>query len=247
MMKKFILILAVLFVWGNGAWADICYDIDEQTSARAVKIIRQQKEIYSYCSLCDEAKPVIIPVQNIVKGSPVSVNNTELDLAHTYYKDNAKFINLGVAAGCIKAGEYNIAAELADLPVKQTAEIDYHQISRQQAQDIFDKCSNTAKSEKSSIPEIEKQNQKIVDCLAEAIKAEIKKGFSDSQQVKMISYLEQVRKFVFNFYYGISAESKYCSGECRILPSIQPYADEGKVLSDILERLLYINNAKDGD
>ena len=114
MMKKFILILAVLFVWGNGAWADICYDIDEQTSARAVKIIRQQKEIYSYCSLCDEAKPVIIPVQNIVKGSPVSVNNTELDLAHTYYKDNAKFINLGVAAGCIKAGEYNIAAESAE-------------------------------------------------------------------------------------------------------------------------------------
>ena len=84
-MKKFILILAVLFVWGNGAWADICYDIDEQTSARAVKIIRQQKE------------------------------------------------------------------------------------------------------------------------------------------------------------------SKYCSGECRILPSIQPYADEGKVLSDMLERLIYMNNVKDGD
>lgn len=102
-MRKFILILVVPFVCGNGALADVCYDIDEQTSARAVKIIRQQKEIYSYCSLCDEAKPVIIPVQNIVKGSPVSVNNTELDLAHTYYKDNAKFINLGVAAGCIKA------------------------------------------------------------------------------------------------------------------------------------------------
>ena len=32
-MRKFILILAVLLVCGNGAWADVCYDIDEQTSA----------------------------------------------------------------------------------------------------------------------------------------------------------------------------------------------------------------------
>ena len=109
-MKKFILILAVLFVCGNGARADICYDIDEQISAKAVKIIQQQREIYEYCSLCDETKPLIIPVQNVVKGSPVSVNNKELDLAHTYYKNNGKFINLGVASGCIKAGEYNIAA-----------------------------------------------------------------------------------------------------------------------------------------
>ena len=133
------------------------------------------------------------------------------------------------------------------MPDKQPDEIDYHQISRQQVQDIFDKCSNMSKSEKSSIPEIEKQNQKIVDYLTEAIKTEIKKGFNHNQQAQMLKYLEQVRKSVFNFYYGISAESKYCSGECGIMPSIQPYAEEGKVLSDMLERLIYMNNVKDGD
>ena len=31
------------------------------------------------------------------------------------------------------------------------------------------------------------------------------------------------------------------------MPSIQPYAEEGKVLSDMLERLIYMNNVKDGD
>lgn len=241
-MKKVLLIF--LLVWSNSAWADICYDIDEQTAENAFKLIQQQEEIYEYCSLCDKAKPVIIPVQNVVKGSPVSVNSRELDLAHTYYKNKGKFINLGIASGCIKAGEYNIAAELADLPVKQPTEIDYHQISRLQMKDIFDKCSSSAKSEKSIIPE--KQNKQINNCLVEAIKTEIKKGFGNNQQAQMLKYLEQVRKSVFNFYYGIAAESKYCSGECGIMPSIQPYAEEGKVLSDILERLIYMNNVKDG-
>ena len=243
-MKKGLLIF--LLLCGNNAWADVCYDIGEQTAENAFKLIQQQKEIYEYCSLCDNAKPIIIPVQNVVKGSPISVNNKKLDLVHTYYKNKGKFINLGVASGCIKAGEYNIAAELADLPVKQPTEIDYRQISRQQMKDIFDKCSNSAKSEKSTISEIEKQNKQINNCLIEVIKTEIKKGFDNNQQAQMFSYLEQVHKSVFNFYYGIAAESKYCSGECGIMLSIQPYAEEGKVLSDILERLIYMNNVKDG-
>lgn len=246
-MKKIIIGIALLLVLNSEAVADICYDVDEKVSAKAVSLIQNQKEIYRYCSICSEAEAEVIQVKNIKPGNPVSVDDKELDLAHTYYKENGKFINLGISSGCIKDGEYNVKAELDELPNKQTAEINYHQISMQQAQDIFDKCSNTAKSEKFTIPEIEKQNQKIVDCLAEAIKTEIKKGFRDSQQVKMLSYLEQVRKSVFDFYYGISAESKYCSGECRIMPSIQPYADEGKVLLDMLEHLLYINNVKDGD
>ena len=132
------------------------------------------------------------------------------------------------------------------MPVKQPTEIDYRQISRQQMKDIFDKCSNSAKIEKSTILEIEKQNKQINNCLVEVIKTEIKKGFDNNQQVQMLRYLEQVRKSVFSFYYGIAADSKYCSGECGIMPSIQPYAEEGKVLSDILERLIYMNNVKDG-
>lgn len=109
---------------------------------------------------------------------------------------------------------------------------------------------NAAICQKAKNPQyrkLKKQNQKIVDYLAEAIKTEIKKGFNHNQQAQMLKYLEQVRKSVFNFYYGISAESKYCSGECGIMPSIQPYAEEGKVLSDMLERLIYMNNVKDGD
>ena len=68
-MKKVLLIF--LLLCGNNAWADVCYDIGEQTAENAFKLIQQQKEIYEYCSLCDNAKPIIIPIQNVVKGSPI--------------------------------------------------------------------------------------------------------------------------------------------------------------------------------
>ena len=45
-MKKVLLIF--LLLCGNNAWADVCYDIGEQTAENAFKLIQQQKEIYEY-------------------------------------------------------------------------------------------------------------------------------------------------------------------------------------------------------
>ena len=50
-MKKFVVIFGVWLSFGTNAQADVCYDIDEKAANKAVEIIRNQKEIYKYCSL----------------------------------------------------------------------------------------------------------------------------------------------------------------------------------------------------
>ena len=144
-MKKFILILVLFLSLGANAWADVCYDINETVAKKAVNIIKTQKEIYQYCSICPNTESKTIDVRDVEKNNPIYVNSIALDLAHTYYKQDNKFINLGIASGCIEAGEYNIAAELDALPtIYRTKENDKEQ-ARVQTQGIFEKCVNDAK------------------------------------------------------------------------------------------------------
>ena len=114
-MKKFIVIIGVFLGLNANAKADICYDIDKKAANKAVEIIKTQKEIYKYCSICPDAEPETIIVRTVQDKGPVYVNDAVVDVAHAYYKKDNKFINLGVASGCIKAGEYDIKAELDDL------------------------------------------------------------------------------------------------------------------------------------
>ena len=246
-MKKFVLILALILSLSANARADICYDINEKIAHKAVDTIKTQKEIYEYCSICPDANPKIIPVDNVQNSNPVYVHGIALDLAHTYYKKDNKFVNLGVASGCINAGEYNIIAELESLPdIHHTQESDKGQ-AKINAQDIFEKCVAEAElKDNATTADMIRQNIKINNCLENAIKQEIEKGFDAEQQDKMIEYLHQIRENVRKFYNGIYAENKYCYGACGTMSSILPYVDENKILIEMLEQIIYLNIVKNG-
>lgn len=246
-MEKFALILGLFLSLSANAWADICYDVNDKVANSAVTIIKAQKEIYQYCSICPNANPQIIPVDNVQNSNPVYVHGIALDLAHTYYKQDNKFVNLGVASGCINAGEYNITAELESLPnIHRTKENDKEQ-AKINTQDIFEKCVAEAElKDNVTSADMIRQNIKINDCLENAIKQEIEKGFDADKQDKMIKYLHQIRENVRKFYNGIYAENKYCYGGCGSMSSILPYVDENKILMEMLEQVIYLNIEKNG-
>ena len=55
-----------------------------------------------------------------------------------------------------------------------------------------------------------------------------------------------MRKNTIGFYDGIYAENRYCEGSCGTITNIIPYSDENKMLSELLEHLLYLNITKNG-
>ena len=246
-MKKCILILGLFLSLSTNAWADVCYNINETVAKKAVGILKTQKEIYQYCSICHNAESQTLKVHDIKDNNPIYVNGIALDLAHTYYKQNNKFVNLGIASGCIEAGEYNIAAELDALPtIHRTKERDKEQ-AHAKTQEIFEKCINDVKiNDNITTADMIRQNTEINDCLENAIKAEIKKGFNAEQQEKMLEYMKQIREAALKFYFGVYTENKYCYGACGSMTNILSHSDEGKILVDMLERLIYLNISKNG-
>ena len=246
-MKKIVLILGLISSLCANALADICYEVNEKVAQKAVNIIQKQNEIYDYCSICPDANPQIIPVDNIQNSNPIYAHGIALDLAHIYYKQDNKFINLGVASGCIKAGEYNISAELDNLPSIHHTKEDGREQAKIQAQDIFKKCVAEAElKDNATTADMIQQNIKINDCLEYAIKQEIEKGFISDEQTKILEYVRQIRKTAWNFYFGVYAENKYCQGGCGSMSNILPYADEYTILMNMLEKLIYLNIAKNG-
>ena len=246
-MKKFVVIFGMLLSFCANARADICYDVNDKVANSAVNIIKAQKELYQYCSICPDANPQIVPVDNVQNSNPVYVHGIALDLAHTYYKKDDTFVNLGVASGCIKAGEYNITAELESLPkIHRTKENDKEQ-AKISAQDVLKKCVAKAElKDNATTADMIRQNIKINNCLENAIKQEIEKGFDTEQQDKMIEYLHQIRENVRKFYNSIYAENKYCYGGCGSMSSILPYVDENRILMEMLEQVIYLNIEKNG-
>lgn len=246
-MKKIALILGICLTLNTNAWADVCYDINDKVANNAANIIQKQKEIYQYCSICLEAKSKTISVKNVKKGSPVSVDGIALDLAHTYYKQDNKFINLGIASGCIQAGEYNIVAELENLSDVHYTKEDNRKRAKKQSQESYKKCVDESPiKEDATSSDMIRQSTKINDCLANEIKLEIEKGFNPVQQKEMLDTLNQIRKAAWKFYFGIYAENKYCYGECGTMSNILPYINENKILIEILEQAMYLNIAKNG-
>ena len=246
-MKKCILILALILSLCANAWADVCYNVNKTVAKKAIGILKTQKEIYQYCSICHDAESQTLKVHDIKDNNPIYVNGIALDLAHTYYKQNNKFVNLGIASGCIEAGEYNIAAELDALPtIYRTKENDKEQ-ARVQTQEIFEKCINDVKiNDNITTADMIRQNTEINDCLENAIKAEIKKCFNAEQQEKMLEYMKQIREAALKFYFGVYTKNKYCYGACGSMTNILSHSDEGKILVDMLERLIYLNISKNG-
>lgn len=246
-MQKFALILGLFLSLSANARADICYDVNDKVANIAVNIIKTQNEIYRYCSICPDATPQIILVDNVQNSNPVYVHGIALDLAHTYYKQDNKFVNLGVTSGCIEAGEYNISAELDSLPsIHRTKESDKEQ-AKKQSQENYKICvDETHMKENPTTSDIIEQNTSINDCLANIIKLEIEKGFNTDQQKEMLETLNQIRKSIWKFYSGIYAENKYCYGGCGSMSSILPYVGENKILMELLEQVIYLNIEKNG-
>ena len=246
-MKRFIILFGAAWLFAANANADICHEVNNEIASKAIELIKKHKKIYSYCSICKEAQPQIIHVQNIKKDNAVYINDKAMDLAHIYYKEGNKYINLGIASGCIEDGKYGIFAKLDNLTKIHSSQKNNQKHAKQQAQYIFDKCSNNIKNKKiKTTQDMVKHNIKINKCIANAIKQEIKKGFKPEQQTKMLEYLEQTQEGIWNFYNGIYSANKYCYGQCGSITNLLPYSDEGRILIQMLESLLYLNIEKNG-
>ena len=114
-MKRFMFIFTLTLLFSFNVCADVCVEVREEIATKAVNILEKQKEIYDYCSTCNDAKPQTMLVKNVTKDKKVYVNDKPIDLAHTYFKQDNKYINLGIASGCIEDGQYGISAKLDKL------------------------------------------------------------------------------------------------------------------------------------
>ena len=64
-MKKLVLILGLFLSLSANAWADVCYNVNEIVAKKAIDIIKLQKEIYQYCSICADAEPQTLEVHDV--------------------------------------------------------------------------------------------------------------------------------------------------------------------------------------
>ena len=245
-MRRLILIWFLLLI--TPAFADVCYDIKEDVATKAAEILKNQKEIYKYCSICQDAEPQKMTIQNMTQGNPFLVNGSPIDLAHTYYKENNQFINLGVAAGCIKDAQYDIKSTLESLPVIHRNKKTNKKDAKEQAEKTFKTCLAEADNKKDHLTTVDmiEQNILINDCLDKAIKEQIKQGFEQEQQAEMFTYLEQTRTGLLKFYTNLYSANKYCYGYCGSISRIIPYSDENNLLMQMLEDLIFLNLEKNG-
>ena len=141
-MKKVALIFVItLFLCANTK-ADVCVEVNEEVASKAVNIIKKQKEIYDYCSICNDAKSRTIFIRSVTKDKKVYVNGIAIDLAHTYFKQDSKYVNLGIASGCIEDGVYGISAKLDDLAEFHHTNKTNKEQAQEQAKAIFDECTH---------------------------------------------------------------------------------------------------------
>ena len=241
--EKIILAIGLTLFFSTNTKADICFDVSDEVASKAMSILEKQKEIYNYCTICEHSKPQMVPIKKVTRDKKIYVNGHPIDLAHTYFKQDNKYINLGIAAGCIEDGKYGISAKLDDLAeFRHTKEIDKKQ-AKQKAKAIFDECINKIKNDKyKTTQDMIERDIKINNCLTEAIKQEIQKGFNPKQQPQILEYVEQTRKGTWNFYHTIYTANKYCYGQCGSINSLLPYNDERLILMQMLEKLLYLNS-----
>lgn len=245
-MRRLILIWFLLLI--TPAFADVCYDIKEDASIKAAEILKSQKEIYIYCSICQDAEPQKMTIQNLTQSNPFLVNGSPIDLAHTYYKENNQFINLGIAAGCIKDGQYNIKAALLKLLVIHRNKESNKKDAKEQTDKIYETCAAELKNKKAHLTtaDMVKENILVNDCLDKAIREEIKKAFEPEEQEEMFADLKQTRTNFLKFYANIYSANKYCNGRCGSMSALLPYVDENSLLIQMLESLIFLNLERNG-
>jgi len=244
-MKKFVLILGLILSMSVNAMADVCYDIEDKVAQKAIDIIKTQKEIYEYCSICHDAEPKNIPVTNIQKGNPIYVNDIALDLAHTYYKKDNKFINLGVASGCIEDGEYNIEAELENLTNTTSKKI---KIIEQN----FTQCANFFESEEQKCPELWSikcynhlmQAHKNIQRCYKKVAVELFYNYYNLTEKKAKEKVNALQKVISEQYTFIYNENTYCrKNNCGVsLNLYSEYATTQELYNYINKIITFVAN-----
>lgn len=250
-MKKIVILILFMLISSfnvKKALSDICYEITEHAIARAGKILKHQKEIYQYCSICQETHARKIVVKDIKLGSPLQINNETVDLAHLYYKEGEYFINLGIASGCISEDEYDIKEKLDELPNIHHLQEENIKEAKEKAKKAYETCIKQNKNSKDpqTTTEMVRKNTLINNCLMEIIKKEIAQGFDDDIQQDICQDVDKIRKGILDFYGKIYGANRYCEGRCGTVTTLLPYVDEGRILIEMLEKLFYLNINKNG-
>jgi hypothetical protein len=243
MRKLFIALVLFVSLFANNSFADICYDISVNVADNAYNIISNKKEIYKYCSICNDTKAEKIIIKDIKSGSPILVNGKAIDLAHTYYKKDNQFVNIGIASQCISNGEYNITASLKELlPTHKTSEADKSK-AKKQTQEAIQTCFNENKNNKEHITtsDMIARNSLYIECIINTIKEELKKVFNKQEYSDIINSLDNMQKNIFSFYSQFYQTNKYCDPSCGSISLVKPYIDEEKILEYILEDVIYLN------
>ncbi|MBQ8784954.1 MAG: hypothetical protein IJZ59_02805 [Alphaproteobacteria bacterium] len=247
MLKKILIIIFATCIFYKTANADVCYYINKQTIKNAVEIIKKQKEVFKYCSICPSAEALKIAVKNISETSPIAINGTNVDIAHLYYFKNNNFINIGIEAGCIKNGQYGIEKSLNKLPILYDSKEKNMELIEAKIQKIHNKCSSLSKNKNNiTTNDMIDYNSQCSQYFIEEIKKEIKTAFSPHEQTKMLEYLSQSENAIFNFYNNIYSANKYCDGQCGTMATYLPYIDKISMLEKMLKKLLYLNLTKNG-
>lgn len=252
-MKIFLLIVMML-IFAQKAQADVCAFVSKKTAIKAVNIIKKEQEIIHYCELCSDAKMVSENVNKVdyskvdEKNFEVLLNGKNVDLAYVYIKKSKNYDNLAFLSGCDETKKYNIQTTRKDFPIiKEITKEDMYQKSKVDAQVVLENCMNAAfAKENPKTYDSLIASQKTNDCIVEAIKKEIKKGFEPKEQEEMLKNLKQSRQAIFNFYDKIYNSNKYCIPQCGITAQAFPYEDETKLLQQMLESLLFLNLEKNG-
>lgn len=255
-MKKILLIVTML-VFAQNAKADICAFVDKQVAEKAVEILQKQSEIIDYCSLCASSTPQTIEIKTVEiqprqlndkNYSAVEVNKIGIDLAYIYLKKGKRYENLAYLSGCKEVKKHDIHQfEDNFLKKKKMSKEEMYKKSKDASESMAKKCMDTffVKENPTTHDSLVASTQ-ANDCIAEAIKQEIKKGFEPEEQKEMLQYLTQLRKPFFHFYDKIYNSNKYCIGQCGTTAQLYPYEDEAFMLEQMFERLKFLNITKNG-
>ena len=116
------------------------------------------------------------------------------------------------------------------------------------AQEIDDYCTQKCINDKDqeTTAGMAKNAYAMNECMFDAIKAEIIKGFNEEQQQEMLEAVKQLRNYTNQFSYTYFNENKYCYGHCGTMAFLFPIADEGIMMRDLLAKLLFLNWHKGG-
>lgn len=240
-MKKFLFFLILaLSVNSKHVFADVCFYLNRNVAEKASQSLKKGSEIINYCELCSNAEANSETIREFsIKKVPdqnyytLSINQNEKDIAYIYVKksDNT-YENLAYISRCNEASQNNISHFRSDFPIiKEKSQTQISDGIKAKVDDIIKNCH---------------QENILDDCLYTAIKKQIIIGFDPNEQQIMLKTLDDTRKSVFRFYDTIYNQNKYCLGKCGTMAHYLAKDDEIELLKNMLSRLIYLNDVKNG-